>query len=259
MLTIGPGADTLTINGDTTISQDILIIGGGVVIGNNANMTLYGSNNILDSAQLIIRGGALIIPQDYLYERSINAINRAAVTFEHAEILITNGNAGANTADDASWTMRGVTFPQSFFTLGAAGHAHVNVDSCAVGGEFIFTDSSVSTFANSGMIIAWQWITAGQVVDEQYPDTAVAQWAFPDSATQAGGCRITDRFHAMHRHRLDGTAFDGCLADVAQLARAGNRTDFQRRRFRCNNRNRKRRGMGECPFSRYQPNASAGE
>jgi len=187
IIIIGPGADSLVITRDTMISASIYIYGAGKLVVRAAKLTLYGNISATDSAQCIVSNGTLNLPQDYLYEFSVNAGGNASVLFEHSSIQIANGNAGASVVNNAKWTMHSDTFPESFFTMDMENSASVAADSCPVCGEFIFSDSSVSLFSNSGMIIAWQMITAGQVVDEQFPDTVVTQWAFPDSAKTAVG------------------------------------------------------------------------
>lgn len=186
-LIIGAGRDSLIVTKDTVINGDLTILHHGALVIRGATLEMHGNIYLTDSATFTGEGGTLSYPQDYLYEWGLITVGKAHLSLHNVVIDIAKGNGNASVGDSSIWELHHVTFPNSFFTMGVANKGRFSADSCVRCGEFIFTDSSRSTFTNSGFIISWPWMARGQSADVSFPDTVVAKWAYPDSARSSSG------------------------------------------------------------------------
>lgn len=181
-LYIGPAAETLLIDTNYTQNGDIYIIGNGVLIVDNAQLTLYGHLYGQNKGQTLLRNNAyLYVPQQYLSQYP-------QVFCDSARFEAINSTVDANTCyrtllyGSSEYIARHTVFPHWNFRQLFDNSKMIIEDANMVGDQTI-DDSCQVFFINCDTVLLWLGVGEGDTVDVQFPDYSLIEHYQFDAST----------------------------------------------------------------------------
>ena len=169
-----PG-ETLFVSGAYNIPMDIYIIGDGVMLVRNADLSIKGNIMVLNKGIFDCDSSDVHFLQDYIYEfgmvvadSSELIMKNSITTFNRFPIgLVTLGNAHLlwENLDNKDWTTASV--------FGSSVDSLVNV---SIAGEWLLSDQCYTSFKDTDTLLVWYF----------FPDSSVVDFTFPDGDTVNG-------------------------------------------------------------------------
>ncbi len=190
-LFIGPGNDSLVINGAWNYKGAIVVIGNGRLIFDNATATIVGNITVWgDHAQLLANNSTLYFPQEYFYQRNLVAAGGCRISLRNTTMDYSGLSHNLVLTDSAVVEYHNVTY-NGFTTAGVYGKSRIFVDTCNVTGEFILQDEARIDFRNASNILLWHCVERGQQFHVTFPDgTLVGQYALNAATPGLAGIRF---------------------------------------------------------------------
>jgi hypothetical protein len=164
--------DTLRITGNYSHTGPIFIFNDGVLIIKNAKFTNIGDVFIFGHGTLQADSSSLTFPQNYFYERSLAVVQHGTARFNTCRFNYSGIQHNMGIADSGSVVMNNV-HQNDWTTAGLSSHATLQIHGLNLGGEYILSDSSTTSFSHVDTLILWH----------QLPNTAVINFAFPQGDT----------------------------------------------------------------------------
>lgn len=162
-----PPYDSLTITGNFSHTGPIYVALNGVLIIKNANFTNIGDLDAFDNGKIIVDSSTLSFPQNYFYQRSLIAINKANISISNTTLSYGGMSHNCLVIDTASLTLTHVN-QTDWTTTGMSNSGTITINGTTQAGEFIITDYVTLNIKNATNTILWH----------QFPDTAVINWSF---------------------------------------------------------------------------------
>jgi hypothetical protein len=170
ILYIGPGADTIFITSDYVQGDDIVIFGQGVLIVDDAMLTLAGQFYIMDEGQAIFQNNAHLhfdqyyVGQYYLWMLDNSRFEATDATVDangvmHYVHLYDYSTYVASNTYFPDWVFRKV-FNTSELILEDVNHV----------GDILVDDSCFVHFTRCDTLMPWFEMPNGSVVNTQFPD-----------------------------------------------------------------------------------------
>ncbi len=214
-LYIGPGPDTLRIETDHVQDGDIVIFGQGVLLVDNARLTLSGSLVAADSGKAIFRNHAhLHFNQSYVGQYYVWLVENA--TFEATDATVdANGVMHfAQLHDHSVYTAKNTVFPDWTFRKVFDRATLLLEDVCHVG-DIMVSDSCFVHFTRCDTLMPWFQTPDGSVIDFQFPDPDyVESFEFSDAAPGVDGIGYTFLADACSRCWWSLETFPGCSVTI---------------------------------------------
>ncbi|MCC6690567.1 MAG: T9SS type A sorting domain-containing protein [Bacteroidia bacterium] len=164
--------DTLRITGTYNHNGPIWVIGTGVLIVHNANVTNTGGDLVVWNGKAFIDSSTLHFPQTYFYERAMILAGGAYVSIQNTTLNYDSLSHNM-TVTDSSQLVESNMVLKGFTTTGISSKAAISIDGTNQAGEFIITDRCKLNLKNSTEVLLWH----------QFPDSAVINWSFGKSDT----------------------------------------------------------------------------
>jgi hypothetical protein len=164
--------DTLVINGNWTNNGPILVFSDGVLIFQNANVTIVGNMYVFQGGKVFADSSTLFFPQQYFYQRSLVVADSGNAQFNNCTFNYGGYSHNLVAAGSATLTMNNV-FNNDWTTAGAQGNATITINGTNLGGEYILSDHANFNFTNVNTLLLWHY----------FPDTAVINYSFPPGDT----------------------------------------------------------------------------
>ncbi len=193
-LIIGPECDTLLIEDDFVQDGNVYIIGDGVLIVDNARLTLYGSLYQQDRGQMIVRNGAYLhVPQEYLsqYPHVLKDSSR----FEATDAIVYGNTIWvARMYDQSEYAATRTCFPHWNFRK-LWGASKLIMEDIDYVGDLTINDSCYVSFVRCDTILPWFGASAGDVFDITFPDyTEVDHYLFDSTVDGVDGVKYLVTF-----------------------------------------------------------------
>jgi hypothetical protein len=186
--------DTLLIDSDTIIIGDLLIEDNGVLIVDNATLTLYGHLLQIDSSKAyVVNNAYLFVPQ--LFNAQFMHILHHDSYFETS-----NSKIFANTVyqirhyDNSEYIATNTKYPNWDFHL-LWNKSKWTIEGVEKVGDMTINDSSEVHFINCDTIMPWLGVADGDTVNIQFPDYQnVPHYVFDKNISGVDGVDIKVTF-----------------------------------------------------------------
>ncbi len=160
--------DTLLITGTWNHQGPIWVFNDGVLIFYHANVINQGDLVVWGNGTVLSDSSSLTFPQQYFYERGIIAVQHAYIHLQNTAFNY-SGLSHNLVIGDSSLVELVNIHQNDWTTCGLFGHGSLYMNGCNLGGEFILSDSSNSSFVHADTLILWH----------QFPSASVINYAFP--------------------------------------------------------------------------------
>ncbi|MCD4731199.1 MAG: T9SS type A sorting domain-containing protein [Bacteroidales bacterium] len=186
--------DTLLVDNDTTINGDILIKDNGVLIVDNATLTLYGHLIQTDSSK------AYVVNNAYLYVPQLFNAQFMHILHHDSYFETSNSKIFANTVyqirhfDNSEYIATNTEYPNWDFHL-LWNKSKWIIEGVEKVGDMTINDSSEVHFIKCDTIMPWFGVAEGGIVDIQFPDYhEVEHYVFDKNLTGVTGVDIKVTF-----------------------------------------------------------------
>jgi hypothetical protein len=191
-LYIGPGPDTLLIETDYIQDGDIIIFGDGVLLVDNAKLTLSGQLYAQDQGQAVFRNNAhLHFNQFYVGQYSLWLVDTAKFEATDATVDANGVMHFAQLNDSCTYMARRTDFPDWTFRKAFDGSTLILEDVNHVG-DIIVDDSCFVHLTRCDTLMPWLETPHGSVIDIRFPDPdSVDHFEFSEATSGVDGIGYT--------------------------------------------------------------------
>ncbi|KQC14481.1 MAG: hypothetical protein APR63_14155 [Desulfuromonas sp. SDB] len=173
------------INYDTSIYEDIILVGNAVFHVENCNFILKGDITVIENAAFIVNQASFAIPQDFIYQYTMIVTDSAQINLTETSLNSTNLQLSAAVAGNGTFIMDSVDMTSSFITFAIMGEGNTNIFYSDHAGEFVmFTpDSADLVIINSDSVLVWLGFpkySSGDIADAPTWDQWVDSFSYPD-------------------------------------------------------------------------------
>ncbi|MFA5032148.1 MAG: T9SS type A sorting domain-containing protein [bacterium] len=157
-------SSSFLITHDTTINNNIVLIGNGQLIVRSCSLCVKGCIYSIQNSLFSIDSGTLIMPQEYVYQFGFISIDSSKIEIKHSTLNSSNLPLGGGVGGSLDMTLSGgslvfdsVRMDNSFVSFGIMGHnSKINVRHTNRAGEFVVIGDSASVhISHSDSIIVW--------------------------------------------------------------------------------------------------------
>lgn len=164
-----PPNDTLVITGNYTQNGPIIGWGNGVLIIKNATANILGNIYLLGNSKAIIDSSMVYIPQQYIYERSIIAIQHAQLLVTHSTLDFSGMSHNLYLADSAAAYYNHVQ-QNDWTTAGVWGHSVASINNTNLCGEYIVSEQGTAEFKNASTLLMWHHFKGSSTIQYAFPN-----------------------------------------------------------------------------------------
>ena len=173
------------INYDTSIYEDIVLVGNAIFHVESCNFVLKGDITVIENADFRVNQAAFNIPQDFIYQYTMIVTDSAQISLIETDLNSTNLQLSAAVAGNGTFTMDSVDMTSSFITFAIMGEGNTNISYSDHAGEFVmFSPDSANLFiTNSDSVLVWLGFpkySSGDIVDAPAWDQWVDSFSYPD-------------------------------------------------------------------------------
>ncbi len=214
VLSIGPGPDTFLVNTDYVQDGDIIISGDGVLLVDNAKLTLSGIMYAQNRGQAILKNGAYLhVEQQYLsqYPQFFYDSSR----FEAVECTVY-----ANTVyrtflhNNSEYIAKRTYFPFWNFRQ-VYDNATLIMEDAGMVGDLTINDSCQISFLRCDTILPWFGVGEGDFMDVQFPDYKVVNhFQFDTTHSGVRGIKYSATFDTCNMVLWGIESWPGCSVTV---------------------------------------------
>jgi len=186
-LYVGPGADTTFIYDDYQQDGNIIVCGDGVLLVDNATLTLYGHLYQQDNGKVILQNGAYLHVPQLFNCQYLHALNDSS-KFEAINSTV-DGNVvyQIRQYDNSEYTSLQTNYTNWNFRKLWNNSKLTMVDANMVG-DLTINDSVEVEFTRCDTILPWLGADDGDVFDYQFPDwEIVPDYVFDDNLNGIDG------------------------------------------------------------------------
>ncbi len=179
--------DTLLITGNWTNTGPIIVINDGVLIFDNATVIDTGDIYLLQDGKLIADSSSLTFPQQYMYQRSLFAVQNSFVQMQNCSLNYSGMSHNLLISDSAEVNLINI-HQNDWTTCGVFSKPTLYINGCNLAGEYILIDSSSSTFVNADSLLLWHHIPMGGNINYNFPNGSnVNNYDFNNSVSGING------------------------------------------------------------------------
>ncbi len=189
---IGPGQDTLLIDGDFVQDGDIIIYGDGVLLVDNAKLTISGHVYAQDQGKAVFRNNAwLHFNQFYVGQYFVWLIDNSEFEATDATVDANGVMHYAQLHDDCRYTAVRTEFPDWTFRK-VFNRASLILEDVDHVGDIMVDDSSFVHFTRCDTLMPWLETCDGSVIDIEFPDPDyVEHFEFSENTPGVDGIGFT--------------------------------------------------------------------
>ena len=189
---IGPGQDTLLIDEDFVQDGDIIIFGNGVLLVDNAKLTISGHVVAQDQGKAVFRNNAwLHFNQFYVGQYFVWLIDNSEFEATDATVDANGVMHYAQLHDDCIYTAVRTDFPDWTFRK-VFDRASLILEDVDHVGDIMVEDSSFVHFTRCDTLMPWLETCDGSVVNIEFPDPDyVEHFEFSESTPGVDGIGFT--------------------------------------------------------------------
>ena len=187
ILYVGPGADTTFIYEDYQQDGDIIVYGDGVLLVDNATLTLFGHLYQQDNGKVILQNGAYLHVPQLFNCQYLHALN------DNSKFEAINSTVDGNVVyqirqyDNSEYTSLQTNYTNWNFRKLWNNSKLTMVDANMVG-DLTINDSVEVEFTRCDTILPWLGADDGDVFDYQFPDwEIVPDYVFDDNLNGIDG------------------------------------------------------------------------
>lgn len=186
--------DTIVIDQDTTIYDDIIIIDSGQLIVRNCSLKLKGNITALGNALFSVDSSDFTMLQDFIYELELVAVDSARIEIRNTTFNSSQLPTSSVAAGRASIVFDSVDMSDGFITFATMDSSSIYVRYSPRAGEFVILgDSSNLAIAHSDTVLVWLGFpegSSGEVHGSPGMEEWVEEFTFPDSTCSGIGYSI---------------------------------------------------------------------
>ena len=186
--------DTVIIEQDTTIYDDIIIIDSGQLIVRNCSLKLKGNITVLDNALFSVDSADLTILQDFIYQFAFVAVDSATIEITNTTFNSSKLPTSSVVVGRASIVVDSVDMGDGFITFATMDSSSIDVRYSPRAGEFVILgDSSSLRIAHSDTVLVWLGFpegSSGEIHGSPGMEEWVEEFTFPDSTCSGIGYSI---------------------------------------------------------------------
>ncbi|RKZ33060.1 hypothetical protein DRQ33_04815 [bacterium] len=167
---VGPSAETLFITSDTSITDNIIILGDGVLIIDEATLDLSGQLYAQDNGKIFMYAGSyLLFNQFFVGQYSLWLLDSAFFQAEDATIDANGVMHFAELHHNSTFIARRTYFPDWNFRR-IYDHSTLILEDITNVGDFMVNDSCNIHLIRCDTLMPWFQMPDGSVADIQFPD-----------------------------------------------------------------------------------------
>lgn len=218
--------DTVVIDYDTTIYDDIFILNDGQLIVRDCSFFYKGNIMAFNNSQFLVENANFIIQQDFIYQCMLIAVDSAVIDINHSQLNSANFPLNGAVTNNGSFLMDSVDMDRAFITFGIWDKGLVNIRHSDRAGEFVILgDSARLSISNSDTVLVWLGFpegSSGELHGSPEAEDWVEQFTYPD--TTCTGITYTIEVDSLYNLMLSTMAMDSTNVTVydADLIAAGN-------------------------------------
>ena len=168
-LIIGPGSDTLLIVEDFVHRGNLFVTGNGVIIVDEAELTLFGHLYQKDNGKVILRNGAYLhVPQRF-NSQYLHLLHDSSSFLSEGSTIFANTVYRIRHYDNSEYVARQTEFPHWNFHEVYDG-SRLLIEDANIIGDLTIRDSCEIIFMRCDTILPWFGVGSGESVDLQFPD-----------------------------------------------------------------------------------------
>ncbi len=178
-------AETLRITGIWSHDGPIFVMNDGVLIVDNAYITINGNLYILNSGKVLIDSSYVLYPQVYFYQYGIIVAQNGEYVIQNSTTDFGGFTFGTAVMDSARYIERSV-INRNFTTLVALGdNPYIEISNTDNVGEIVVSQRGRYIIKNSDTILVWFRMPRGCTVSVSLP-YADTVWHFSFDSTLSG-------------------------------------------------------------------------
>ena len=184
--------DTLVVTGTWQNNGPVAVVNDGVLIFNNANVTIRGALVVVGNGQVLATNSSFLFPQQYFYEWGLEGDGHGLLQMRHCTLDFNNMATPWSFADSSTIILQNVYFTSSASTIGLNAHSSFIVDTANLLGEIVATDTCLLSLRNVDTVIVWHHIQRGAGLIWTFPDGYQLQhYAIGPDSTGVNGLQYT--------------------------------------------------------------------
>jgi hypothetical protein len=186
--------DTVLIDQDTTIYDNIILAGNGLLTIQNCSFSLKGNILAFENSRVSVGNASFNMIQDFIYEFMFAAFDTSAIEFSNTIFNSSNLPASAGAIGRGSISMDSVSMDAGFITFGLSGSGSVDIRSSNRAGEFVVLGDSANLYiVDSDTVLVWLGFpsfSSGEIHGSPGMGDWVERFAFPDSTCTGIGYTV---------------------------------------------------------------------
>jgi hypothetical protein len=181
-------AETLVISGPWSQDGDIIVLGDGVLIMSDAELTMRGNIYALEQATLLASNSSLDFDQEYIYQYSILMTGASSFHMNGCTVGANGYPYNFAIVDSANVCIDSVQY-KDFTTYALFGGPTLDKRHVNLAGEFVVMDSARCTFVDIDTILIWHAMMDASVIDFAFPPMGqpLYDWCFNDTVPGIDG------------------------------------------------------------------------
>ncbi|MGB9589732.1 MAG: hypothetical protein ACPL68_02495, partial [Candidatus Hydrothermia bacterium] len=160
--------ETLMVTGTWEWNGDVFIVGNGVLLVQGGTITVRGNIYAMDQGKFLIYDGTARYPQMFTYQWGTLITENGHMEVRHS-VLDYNNLPYNLAAMDNAYVIWDTVTTRGWTTAGCWGRPMVGLRKVNVAGEWLFTDSCITTFKDIDTMLAWFFYGQGSVIDFTFP------------------------------------------------------------------------------------------
>ncbi len=185
-------AETLVISGPWTQDGDIIVLGDGVLIISDAELTMRGNIYGLEQATVLVGNSKINFEQEYIYQYSIFMTGASSFRMDRCTLAANGYPYNFAIFDSADVAIDSVQY-NDFTTYVLFGGPTLDKRHVDLAGEFVVMDSARCTFVDIDTILIWHGMMDSSVIDFTFPpfEEPLYDWCFNDTVAGVEGIAYT--------------------------------------------------------------------
>jgi hypothetical protein len=181
-------AETLLITGTWSQDGDIIVLGDGVLIVCDAELTMRGNIYAVEQATVVASNSSIDFDQEYIYQYSIVTVGASSFRMDGCTLGANGYPYNFAAMDSADVTVDSVCY-KDFTTYALFGGPTLEKRHVNLAGEFVVMDSAQCTFVDVDTILIWHSMMGSSVIDFAFPpiEQPVYDWCFNDTVPGVEG------------------------------------------------------------------------
>ena len=181
--------ETRVISGSYAHAGDIVVVNHGTLVLDHADFALRGNIHVYNSGTLQVRGGRLVIGQQFAYEFGSEVTDSGRIELDSASADFNGASSSIYVGGDAELLVTSSTLRNGFATIVPVARSQVTCQRSDFSSEFVIFDSCRINLANCDTMLLWLHFPQSSIADLALPapDTTILHWELNDSTPGTSG------------------------------------------------------------------------